>query len=184
MGRGVRLVIVCEDLLHEVFVRAFLYRRGFTSHDLQFEKAPAGQGDAKQCVRERLPVEVAAMRKFGSSTRGVLCLTDADNLSPAQRMQSLDTCCQSQNVPPRSANEPVFYFVPKWEIENWLEYLRSGMCDEGKNIYDKYRNRESDIYPLVERLADMCAAGKLTGTPPVSLVAACAEYSRLRQWAR
>lgn len=183
MKKGVRLVVVCEDLLHEVFARAFLYRRGFSRHDLQFEKAPVGRGDAKQCVRERLPIEIEAMRKFRGASRGVLCITDADSSTTHARIQSLDECCHSSGIAPRSENEPVFYFVPRWEIENWLEYLRNDACDEDFNGYDKFRNREADVYPLVEKLADMCAARRLSGTPPASLIAACPEHDRLKDWA-
>jgi hypothetical protein len=181
MRQGVQVVILCEDLLHEVFARAFLYRRGFNRHDLRFVKAPTGHGDAKQCVRERLPIEIEALRRFAGG-RAVICLTDADNRTLDERRKTLDDCCHAQGIQPRQHGEPVFFLIPKWEIENWLVYLRDGFCDEELNTYDKYRGRESDIYSLVEKLADMCESQRLEKSPPPSLVAACREYGLFQSW--
>ncbi len=183
MPRGIQLTIVCEDILHEVFARAFLYRRGFRRHDLRFEKAPSGKQDAKQCVRERFPTELAALRRYGGAGRGLLCITDSDNLTPVERANTLHECCARQNVAPPAATELVFIFTPKWEIENWLAWLRDGACDETSNAYDKYRNREADIYPLVEHLADMCMAKALNPQPaPPSLLAACSVFAGFQTW--
>jgi len=181
MPRKVDLVIVCEDTLHETFMRAFLYRRGFTAHDLTFRKAPHGQGDAKQNVCELLCKELAAIRRFASPGRGLVFVMDADNLTTDARRRCIEEACKALDVPPPAEEEPVFGIIPKWEIENWLAYLRDEAVDEQSNAYNKYTGCESKVYPLAERLADMCERKELPGAPP-SLVKACAVYAKFTQW--
>ncbi len=86
-----------------------------------------------------------------------------------------------QRSPPPYADEPVFAVIPKWEIENWLAYLRGEPVDEESSGYDKYRGRESAIYPLVEQLADSCDQQDLPNAP-TSLETTCGDYPRFRKW--
>ncbi len=183
MPRKVTLVVVCEDILHATFVRAFLYRRGFTRHQLTFRTAPHGAGDAKQHVCQELCRELTALRRFARSGRGLLVIVDADNLAVAERRRWVQEACRASGVDPPGESEAVFTIVPKWEIENWLAYSRHERVDEQCNSYDKYRGRESAIYPLVEALADLCDQQQLPDAPP-SLIEACADYARFRDWRR
>jgi hypothetical protein len=183
MARRVRLVIVCEDILHETFMRAFLYKRGFTRFELTFRKFTDGEGDAKQHVCATLCRELAAIRKFASPDRGLIFIIDADNLSVDDRRSRIYDACKTCNIQAPQADEAVFGVIPKWEIENWLAYLRGEPVDEKCNTYKKYRDCESKIYPLVDRLADMCEQQQLPGAPP-SLVTACEVYARFKGWKR
>jgi hypothetical protein len=179
MARNVRLVIVCEDLLHATFLRAFLYKRGFTAQQLTFKQAESGQGDAKQEVCKLVCRELQVIRKF--TGKGLVYVIDADNLTVAERRRAVEQFCRDSDVDPPRPDEAVFGVIPKWEIENWLAYLRGEPVDEDSNRYEKYRRCESDIYPLVERLADMCDRQDLPSAP-ASLEAACTDYPRFREW--
>ncbi|MEW6741785.1 MAG: hypothetical protein AB1486_03415 [Planctomycetota bacterium] len=66
---------------------------------------------------------------------------------------------------------------------SWIAYLRGETVDEDSNRYEKFSKREADIYPWVERLAEMCDSQELPNAPP-SLTAACADYPRSREWSR
>jgi hypothetical protein len=181
MPRKVSLVIVCEDILHETFVRAFLYRRGFSAHQLTFRKPPAASGDAKKNACSLFHRELQAIRRFSGSGRGLILILDADNMSPRDRKRWIDESCADNSTPRAAENEPVFTIIPKWEVENWLAHLGGEAVDEQLNTYDKYRGHESDIYPLVERLAEMCEQGEMPDAPP-SLAEACGVYARFDRW--
>jgi len=180
MPRAVNLVIVCEDILQETFVRAFLRRRGFNRHQLRFPLRPSG-GDAKQHVCHCLCKELRVLRKSHRVAAGVIYVVDADNKTVEERRQFVETALRNNGVEPPSENEPVFGIIPKWEIENWLEFLRVGQADEDRNTYNKYRGHESDIYRLVEGLADQCVNRTLSNPPP-SLESACTVYSNFFEW--
>lgn len=182
MARNVKLVIVCEDLMHAVFVRAFLYRRGLKRHQLTFKPLPSG-GDAKQHVCRGVCRELAELRRNPGRNRGLMYLTDADNLTVDERRQRVISACEELQVSPPQADEPVFGFIPKWEIENWLAYLRGESVDETSNRYHKYKKCESEAYPLIEGLADKCDNQDLPDAPP-SLATACRDYPRFLQWLR
>jgi len=181
MGKGVRLVVVCEDVLHETFARAFLYyKRRFTHRDLDFSRAPPSKGDAKTHVCQEIVKELKALRRFPGERRGLIYLIDADNLEVQARFDAVRDACRQAGIDSPGAQDPVFGFVPRWEIENWLAFLREEQeVDEGSNGYDKYKGRESDIYPLVETLAESCERGTLKN-PPQSLVRACKEHERFK----
>lgn len=173
------MVVVCEDILHETFMRAFLYQRGFERRQLTFKRAAAGAGDAKQQVYARVCRELQAVRKFRG--KGLIYVIDADNLSVVERRRAVEDACQAAGMDPPRPDEGVFAVIPKWEIENWLAYLRGEDVDENSNRYQKFRRCESAVYPLAERLADRCDQQDLSEPPP-SLAAACADYPRFREW--
>lgn len=183
MARKVRLVVICEDILHETFARAFLYRRGFKRHQLTFKPAPSGRGDAKQHVCSEVCRELAELRRQPGRNRGILYVTDADNLTVDGRRQSVTSACKGAQLSPPQDDEPVFGFIPKWEIENWLAYLRGEAVDESNNCYRKYNRCESEAYPLAEDLADRCDREDLPDPPP-SLLSACNDYPRFLEWIR
>jgi len=183
MPRKVQLVIVCEDLLQQTFARAFLKQLGFHHRQLTFPPVRPGAGDAKQRVLQNTCRELQALRRFAGRGRGLVFVIDADNLSVVQRRARLDQACQDAGVAPPRQDEAVFAVIPKWEIENWLAYLRGETVDEQSNQYEKYRGRESAVYPLAERLSQMCDRQELPDAPP-SLMTACKEYDRFRDWRR
>jgi hypothetical protein len=185
MARGVRLVIVCEDILHETFARAFLKRRGLHPREMHFRRS--AEGDAKQNVIRILVTELQAFRRHPGERRGLMYMIDADNLTVEQRRRTVEKKCQESGEVFPHNEKSVFAIIPKWEIENWIAYLKSlteetaQAINEDSNEYPKYRHCESEIYPYVEHLADVCNTGALP-TPPPSLQTACAEYPRLRAW--
>ncbi len=180
MPRAVNLVIVCEDILQETFVRAFLYRRGFVHHQLRFLPKPT-TGDAKQHVCHYLCQELKNLRRSARVAAGVIYVVDADNKTVEERRQFVETALRNRGVEPPNVGEPVFGIIPKWEIENWLEFLLAGRAEEDCKTYNKYRDHQSDIYPLVNSLADQCASRTLTNPPP-SLESACTVCLKFFEW--
>lgn len=173
---SVRIVLLCEDLQLATFMRRFLKRRGWQARDIREEIAPPGQGSGEQWVRDRYPHELAAARAQGGRT--VLAVgTDADTLSVAERIASLEQECRRQGLPQRTAQEPVIMVVPKRNIETWFAYLRGESVNEN-DVYRRYPN-EADCREDVRVLDEMCRAQKLREPAPPPLQSTCPEFNKM-----
>src|ERR1017187_9144237 len=60
MRRTSQVVVLVEDKRQQRFVRRYLYRLGYTRHDIQFEPAPGGEGSGAQWALDRKPEVVPA----------------------------------------------------------------------------------------------------------------------------
>lgn len=171
-----RVVLLCEDQQLATFMRRFLKRRGWQAHDIREEIAPPGQGSGEQWVRERYPHELAAARARGGNT--VLAVgTDADTMTVADRIATLDRECQSQGIPARVPQEPIVMVVPKRNVETWFAYLRGETPNES-DAYPRYAN-EADCRNDVRSLDEMCRSRNLRTPAPPSLQAACVEFAKM-----
>lgn len=169
------VVLLCEDEQSACFARRFLKERGYEAWQLREEKSPPGRGSGEQWVRERLPIELRAMR--GAHSKALVVMTDADTMTVAERENSLRRKCLDGGVAWRSAGEAVLLMIPKRNIETWLAYLRGENTDENQ-VYPKYP-AESDCRDEVRSLVGMCERGGLRPPAPASLVTACEEWRRM-----
>ena len=177
LTRNVRVVLVCEDTQHEVFVRRFLRDMGWKVRDIRVEKAPQGRGSGEQFVRENYPSELRSLRgKPGR--RALIAVVDGDKRGVDGRLADFERACVEQGVPSRRDEETVLLFVPTWAIETWLAYLDGNIVDESHPGYPRLAH-ESECQSHVEVLAGMCRERALRLPAPLSLVAACGEYGRL-----
>jgi hypothetical protein len=180
-SRSVRIIAICEDTQHEVFVRRFLKLSSVNRHDVRVRKCPRGSQDAKQWIREVLPGELASFRSYKAlnpRSAGIVCvMTDADNRTVRERINDVSAGC----TPTPAANEDVCFIVPRWAVETWLKYLRGEDFDEDASIQrrDRYRNAR-DCWPQVDSLKAMCDSGTLRQPAPSSLDDACVEFQRVR----
>ena len=172
---SVKIVLLCEDLQTATFIRRFLRERGFQPHDLRVEVAPPGLGSGEQWVRDRYPHELTARRKMNTV---LIVGTDADSMSVADRIATLDRQCRNNSVPVREAHEPVIMAVPKRNIETWFAYLRGENPDED-GTYARYHH-ESMCRDDVKNLAPMCAKQQLRQPVPPSLLSACTEFTKMK----
>ena len=172
--RRVGIVLLCEDLQHEVFIRRFLKKRRLVVD--RVAKCPGGS--AEQFVRERCPLELQALRQRHASTV-LIVVIDGDSEGVQRRRDSLAAACRAANVEDRTAADPVVIIVPTWNIETWLACLAGDSVDETKGDYPRL-SRESDCQLQVEALAAMCEQGRLRTPAPASLQDACSEYERFR----
>ena len=177
------IVLLCEDRQQEVFVRRFLqryfqYPRGKLNHLLRIEMSPPGLGAADNYVRGKFPAEVKAHRRRGDPSRTrLIAMADGDKLGPAARVRQLADACRQQGIAARTDAEKIAVFVPTWNIETWIEWLRGHEVDEGRKDYPKLP-RESECQPQVNELTKMCKSGKLRQPAPPSLSAGCTEFRR------
>jgi hypothetical protein len=177
-ANSVEVVVLCEDLQQEVFIRRFLQRRGRERYAFRPLISPAGRGSGEQWVRKRFACELKAHRsQTGRRNTWLIAATDADTHSVDDRIKGFFQACEDAGIPFRGSNEKVMFVVPKRNIETWFAYLRGETVNESDR-YPKY-DCENDCRPQVARLDDMCRQQKLEPEPPPSLGFACKEFDRL-----
>ena len=178
---SVGIVVLCEDLQTNMFVRRFLmqrFGRRFVKRSVKTEPLAAGRGSGEQLVRERFPSVLEKVRR----RRGInlIVVIDADVGSTEDRRRELKRACAEQGVDPVRSSERVVIAIPRRRIETWFHYLRGQEVDETTQ-YPRLR-KEADCRPLADRLYEMChKQQRLTEPAPPSLLEACREYPKLRR---
>jgi len=181
--RASNIILLCEDKPHERFARAFLKK--WCGVDLRrrirLVPIPDGRGDAKQWVCDRFPSELKAYRVQANHLNNILVVvTDVDNRSLRQRVESLDQACRDSDVEVRRQDERVVFITPKWAIETWILILEGQALDETDRIEGKHKKLAEPINTVMaERLADYCKNGNEDVTFPASLDVACLEFQRV-----
>lgn len=174
--RRVNVVLLCEDVQQEAFVRRFLKAQKVEVGDLRVEKCSAGS--AEQFVRQRYPEELAALRRRHARSLLIVVL-DGDALGVRQRKEDLAAACLAAGIEDRPLDGSVTVLVPTWNVESWLAYLGGERVDESRGDYPRLA-RPGDCQQQVVALAAMCAERHLRPPAPASLVDACTEYRSLQ----
>jgi hypothetical protein len=180
MSKASKIIVLCEDKAHEVFVTRFL-KKGWNvkPRAIRVPPYPNGKGSGKKYVEDNIFLEVEALRRRHASTV-LLVVKDADEHTVEQVRGNLDAKVE----PHRTADEPIAYIIPKWHIQTWIAYLNGDHVDEGdkatyKNTYGKI-SESKDAHSFIDKLADDCRGNRELESPPDSLVAACEEFERIR----
>lgn len=180
-NRYSKIIILCEDIQHEVFVRRFLKK----AHGIQDNRElivirnPDKSKDSKeQYVREKFPVQLKTLRQRHAKTT-LIVVTDADNKEITERAQTLNTACSDAGIEPRSLKDNVAFIIPKRNIESWIDYL-NGKEEQTKKVYNKLSKKESECQPAIEKLYDICQQKTTPPDFPDSLASACREYRKVK----
>ena len=178
VSRTVRIVVLCEDVQHEAFIRRFMKKIGWNTRDLRVEKASSGRGSAEQFVRERFPAELRTLRSKGGEQAYLIVMVDGDDRGVAARKASLATGCGETGIAPPGDADHVLICVPTWNVETWLSYLAGATVDERRADYPRLSG-PGDCMPMVDELVAMCRRGVLRTPFPPSLDDTCSRYQRL-----
>ncbi|MDY6782314.1 MAG: hypothetical protein SW833_07150 [Cyanobacteriota bacterium] len=177
--RRVQIVILCEDRQQEVFARYFLKKRGFTGK-IRVNCCPPGSQSAEQYVRTQYPVEVKAYRQNKNRVSiGLVVLIDADKETSKQHFKELEDALENDSQQNRQSDEAIAIFVPKRNIETWIDYLRDYKNVNEEDEYLKFTKNEASCKPDVGKLAERCRSQDLPKNAPPSLKNACEELQRL-----
>lgn len=124
MTRRRKVVVLCEDLQSQSFVRRALKAYGFDAGEIVVEPLPSkvGGGAGHAWVAKHYPRHLAAIRKAGKAT-SLVAHIDADDRTVAQRHAQLREACTTASIDPRTATEPVAELVPRRNIETWIYAL-------------------------------------------------------------
>lgn len=185
MSRPAKIIVLCEDLQMQSFIRHFFYMRGWGLYDFRFLPLPKEKRCGEQYVRENLPTEIGNYRrKCNSRDIALVAATDADTISVQDRRDMLVRQCARTGIDPPCDDEKILLVIPKRNIETWLAYLRGEDINENDK-YQKYKGSESKCKADVYKLATMCESGRLEPPPPPSLEQCCLSfqvfYARIRR---
>jgi hypothetical protein len=152
MAKPSEVIVLVEDVRQQQIVRRYLRQMGLEAHAMRFELPSAGSGE--QWVREQLPVEVLEYRRRRTRAETKLIIvTDADNLTLAERMSQLDRKLKDSNIDLiRVGVEQIARLIPRRNIESWILCL-NGVAVNESDDYKRTRNDWSElIRPAAERL--------------------------------
>jgi hypothetical protein len=172
------VVILCEDKVHETFVRRFLRCRGYDHRQIDTFDVPTRRaGSGEQFVRAHFANQLSAIRKRQDAA--LVVVMDADAGTVEDHRRELDLACRQAGVSPPTPQEAVVRVIPKRNIETWFRYLTGLDWDETSNTWKtKHANLAR---PAAEQLHEMCyGEQKLRQPAPASLESACEEWKRFR----
>lgn len=178
--RFAMVVILAEDERSANFLRRYVIRAlHIDNRRIRQEISPSGQGDAKQWVLSRYPIEVKALRSKHPKT-GVVVHLDADNETVARRTTQLANMLTNAGQGAREPNEWISHAIPRRHTETWLCTLTGVVVNEEEDC--KGQRRLADFDAAVPQAA--LALYDLTrpnAPPPIlpSLAAAIPELRRL-----
>ncbi len=172
------MIILCEDLQQEVFLRHFLLRKGFSPHQIRVLRSRKGKGSGEQYVREHYAKEVKTYRRKSSYLSVALAvMIDADTNPVRKRLNQLDAILGDDSQQIRQQDEKIAIFVPKRNIETWIYFIRKMEADE-TTTYPKL-DRERDCKQDVDELVDHVCVYGLPENAPQSLHLAYTELQRI-----
>ena len=131
MGKPSQVIVLAEDGRHEGFVRRYLYRLGYSRHDIRFEPLPSGRGCGEQWVRARYAAEVKEYRARSACAKTALVVAvDADTGDVNRRLFQLSDALIQAQLASRAGGELIAHLIPKRSIETWILCLNDRHVDE------------------------------------------------------
>lgn len=139
------MVVLAEDDRHQRLVRRYLYRLGYSPHDIRFESLPSGRGSGEQWVREHYASEITKYRTRSTRAKTALIVAiDADTRDVDERHRQLRETLEQAGSTARADSEAIVHLIPKRNVETWILCLSGRPVDE---VTD-YR-QEHDVESLI-----------------------------------
>ena len=189
MSKASRIIVLCEDDSHKMFIRRFLKGWSVDFRNITVLPYPNGQGSGKQYVEDNIEKEVNNCRHRQANTI-LIVVRDADENTVEEAKVIIDKKLST----PRTDNEKIIYVIPKWHIETWLAYLDGNgevefdeiKVSDFKKRYGQIKNKYKYIaktkasHPFIDGLSAKCKNKEELDSPPDSLQKACVEFDRIR----
>jgi hypothetical protein len=103
---------------------------------------------------------------------------DADNETIKHRYEQLDESCEKPGIPVRTEEDAVAYFIPKRNIETWIQWYTDTSANE-TDIYPHQRGHEADCKEQAGKMAEDFNSGVSEAGELQSITAAKKEYKKL-----
>jgi hypothetical protein len=178
------IVILCEDRQQATFARHFLTLYLKIRHPRRIrEVLPVLGGSGEQFVRKQIVEEVKMYRRNRHRKNiALVVITDADILTLEIRRKMLSDALDAAEINPIEDSESIAIFIPKHEIETWIDFLETqNAVDEHHQYLPHQKAHFATVSkPLAETLAKNCLKNEpLSSNAPASLKAACDELARI-----
>lgn len=143
-------------------------------------KSPKGKGSGEQYVRKELVKEIELFRQrssYGKGGKALVVIIDADTYSVDDRLKQIHADLQNQGLDPIGQDEKIAVFVPKRNIETWIQYARKKAADESE-VYPKLptpKNCKTAVDVFVRKICKDPWPEDI----PSSLKHACSELNKI-----
>ena len=179
-GRRVQIVVLCEDLAQYRFAYRSLVKCGWRPDQISQNMSPRGYGSGFTYVLDNYPAEVRANRTR-SKERGRLLLIDADKEPRGGREEQLAGRLKEAGMGPRGIQERIALWVPRRQLETWINYLTHGDADEETDYKRENRYTDKDYKVAVRQFVQCLKKQRaLSSTVIPSLKNAMVEFGRLK----
>ena len=130
MNKPSEIVVLAEDARTRSFIRQYLYRLHYKTHQI-YEKIGGGE----QWVRRQYAVEVREFRlRSAKAATSLVVVIDADVVGVAFRIQQLERALKENDLLPRSGEERILQLIPNRNIEAWILCLNGENVDENSDF--------------------------------------------------
>jgi hypothetical protein len=107
-------------------------------------------------------------------------MTDADNLSPFERRETLQEELRCQDLPAVADSEPIIIFIPKWQVETWVRCALGSQVEEFDRTTDRPAINAEQIKRAAETIYSWSRTNADIGSTCVpSLRAALSDWARI-----
>ncbi len=169
--------ILCEDAQMDSFINSFLKCNNINTRKRYTIPIPAGEGSGEAFVRSHLPREVRMLHVKKYINIVVIACTDADKLTVADREQKLVDQVKKEMPKWDYTNEMLLIWIPKREIETWIEYFKGGEVDEEMDF--KHDGNPSSCKEEAEKMFFYCSSQEQYTDVLPSLINAKKEFERV-----
>jgi hypothetical protein len=164
VARVSQVIVLAEDERQQRFVRYYLRKLSYTTHDIRLEPLPAGRGSGEASVRTRYSPAVKAYRARSARAQTSLVVAiDADTGDIAHRAGQLEERLVSEGQSLRTGEERIIHLIPRRNIETWILNLNGNSVDEDTD----FRHA-----PAVDHLIDSAAKTFFEWTRPNAAIPA------------
>ena len=156
LSAGYQYTILCEDEKTKAFITNILVSQGINRHRISTDVAPSGTGSGEAYVRKQYKINLRAIRRFNYNARTLIVCTDADVHSLEERKLSFSNECS--NVEPeiydRTKKEPVIIWIPKRNIETWIEFFKHDGNGVNEEAQYKINNKNVKCKEEARKMSD------------------------------
>ena len=168
--------VLCEDAQTRTFVLQFLKIQGITVRRIRVNMSPAGQSCGSEFIRQQYPTEMNLLARKNYLRLTLIVVSDADMMSVEERIRFIES--KSDNTDFDREKEPIIFWIPKRQIENWIHFFRNGNTDENTDY--RHTGKPEMCKTEASKFSDyLCDIGEEYSTILPSLVFAKNEYLRV-----
>lgn len=181
LSAGYQYTILCEDEKTKAFIRNILVSQGINLHRISTEVAPSGAGSGEAYVRNKYKNNLRAIRRFNYNARTLIVCTDADVHSLKERKESFSNECKNEEpkIKDRTKKEPVIIWIPKRNIETWIEFFKNDGVGVDEETQYKINSKNVSCKAEAQKMSDFLQGKRHYQDCLSSLEDAFIEYENL-----